>query len=85
MCAFKTPLCFGKNSKKNKKKEKIIDCSAQELCESRGRRPWLPVPNKPMVSVDLKQHFNITDGHSQSDWSLPVHTYSIYIYIYVPV
>ena len=31
---------------------------AQELCESRGGRPGLPVPNKPTVSVDVKQHFN---------------------------
>ena len=28
---------------------------AQELCESRGGRPGLPVPNKPSVSVDVKQ------------------------------
>ena len=31
---------------------------AQELCESRGGRPRLPVPDKPTVSVDVKQHFN---------------------------
>ena len=30
----------------------------QELCESRGGRPGLPVPNNPMASVDVKQHFN---------------------------
>ena len=30
----------------------------QELCESRGGRPGLPVPNKPTVPVDVKQHFN---------------------------
>ena len=29
---------------------------AQEVCESRGGRPELPVPNKPTVSVDVKQH-----------------------------
>ena len=30
---------------------------AQELCESRGGRPVLPVPNSPYVlSVDVKQH-----------------------------
>ena len=29
---------------------------AQEVCESRGGRPGLPVPNKPTVSVDVKQH-----------------------------
>ena len=28
----------------------------QELCESRGGRPGLPIPNKPTVSVDIKQH-----------------------------
>ena len=29
---------------------------AQELCGSRGGRPGLPKPNKPTVSVDVKQH-----------------------------
>ena len=29
---------------------------AQEVCESRGGRPGLPVPNKPTVSVDVNQH-----------------------------
>ena len=29
---------------------------AQELCESRGGRSGLPVPNKPKVSVDVKHH-----------------------------
>ena len=28
---------------------------AQELCESRGGRPGLPVPNKPTVSVDVNR------------------------------
>ena len=28
----------------------------QELCESRGGRHGLPVPNKPTASVDVKQH-----------------------------
>ena len=33
--------------------------AAQELCESRDGCPaWAPVPNKPTVSVDVKQHFN---------------------------
>ena len=32
----------------------------QELCESRGGRPGRPVPNKPTVSVDVKQNFNIS-------------------------
>ena len=27
---------------------------AQEVCESQGGRPGLPVPNKPTVSVDVK-------------------------------
>ena len=31
---------------------------AQELCESRGGwMSWAPVPDKPTVSVDVKQHF----------------------------
>ena len=29
---------------------------AQELCESRGGRPGLPVLMSLMVSVDVKQH-----------------------------
>ena len=28
----------------------------QELCEGRGGRPGLPVPNSPYGSVDVKQH-----------------------------
>jgi len=32
--------------------------SAQELCESRDGPSCAPVPNKPTVSVDVKQHFN---------------------------
>ena len=32
---------------------------AQELCESRGGHPGLPVPNKPTFSVDVKQHSTI--------------------------
>ena len=28
----------------------------QELCESRGGRPGLPVPMNLMVFVDVKQH-----------------------------
>ena len=39
----------------------------QELCESGGGRPGLPVPNKPTVSVDVKQHFN---GMSSADANL---------------
>ena len=35
------------------------DVRAQELCESRGGRRGLPVPNKPTVSVDEKQHSTI--------------------------
>ena len=36
---------------------------AQELCESRGERPGLPVPNKPTVSVDVKQHSTSQEDH----------------------
>ena len=36
---------------------------AQELCESRGgRRSWAPVPNKPTVSMDVKQHSTKVHG-----------------------
>ena len=41
---FKSP-CF-----------EISNFRALELCESRGGRPGLSVPNKPTVSVDVKQH-----------------------------
>ena len=40
---------------------------AQEVCESPGGRPGLPVPNKPRVSVDVKQHFNQA-GHQIKTW-----------------
>ena len=33
---------------------------AQDLCDSGGGRRGLPVPNKLMVSVDVKQHRNRT-------------------------
>ena len=36
----------------------IMKHRAQELCESRGGRPGLPVPNKLTVSVNVKQQFN---------------------------
>ena len=42
---------------KNKKVACVISLNrAQELCESRGGRPGLPVPNKSTVSVNVKQH-----------------------------
>ena len=48
---------------------------SQELCESRGGCPGLP-PHKPMVSVHIKQHFNMNNNtHTHT------HTY-LYIYIY---
>ena len=34
----------------------ITDHRVQELCESRGGRPGLPVLMSLMVSVDVKQH-----------------------------
>ena len=34
----------------------ITTIRLQELCESRGGSPGLPVPNQPTVSVDVKQH-----------------------------
>ena len=34
----------------------LIDIKAQELCESRGGRPGLPVLMSLTVSVDVKQH-----------------------------
>ena len=37
----------------------------QELCESRRGRPWAPVPNKPMVFVDVKQHFDMLWARAQ--------------------
>ena len=32
---------------------------AQELCEKWRWTSWAPVLNKPTVSVDAKQHFNV--------------------------
>ena len=37
----------------------------QELCESRGGRPGLPSLINPMVSVDVKQHFNNMGGRTK--------------------
>ena len=37
----------------------------QELCESRGGRPGLPVPTSLMVSVDVKQHWTMLRHWSQ--------------------
>ena len=37
---------------------------------SRGGRPGLPVPYKPMVSVDVKQHFNQPTGMDWCDYVL---------------
>ena len=34
----------------------LTDIIVQELCESRGSRPGLPVLMSLMVSVDVKQH-----------------------------
>ena len=38
------------------------DYGEQELCESRGGRLGLPVPNKPTVSVDVKQQWISTQS-----------------------
>ena len=39
------------------KKNKKTKARVQELCEIRGGRPGIPVPNdSPTVSVDVKQH-----------------------------
>ena len=39
-------------------------CRVQEVCESRGGRPGLSVPNKPTVSVDVKQRWTV---HAATD------------------
>ena len=50
-----------------KRKDVVNQCfRAQGLCESRGGRPWAPVPNKPTVSVDVKQH---SANQPTSAWS----------------
>ena len=36
---------------------------AQELCECRGERPGLPVPNGPYGLVDIKQEEKKASGH----------------------
>ena len=47
-------------------KEVHREFRVQELCESRGGRPGLPVPNKPTVSVDVKQHYPSLFQRAQS-------------------
>ena len=48
----------------------VLNCApctrAQELCENRGGRPGLPVPNKLMVSVDVKRHVYLSFPESSS-------------------
>ena len=51
---------------------------AQELCEGRGGRPGLPVPNKPTVSVAVKQQFNQPRGESAS---LCLHSFLFRMYL----
>ena len=47
--------------------KEIAKIRAQELCESRGGRPGLPVPNIVlMASVDVKQHLNLNTCHLDS-------------------
>ena len=38
---------------------------AQELCWKSRWPSWAPVPNKPTVSVDVKQHFKINQTFAQ--------------------
>ena len=38
---------------------------AQELCESRGGRPGLQSLISLMVSVDVKQHFNVSTNSAK--------------------
>ena len=37
----------------------------QELCESQGSRPGLPVPNSPMIVVDVMQQLKKKHGASE--------------------
>ena len=48
----------GQTAKEKEGTERRKNSRAQDPCESRGGRPALPVPNKPTVSVDVKQHFS---------------------------
>ena len=50
--------------KQHESKAKGMDYRVQELCESRCGRPGIPVPNKPSISVDVKQ--TSTKGEGQS-------------------
>ena len=45
-----------KNNNKKPKQKTTENQSLGAVCESRGGRPGLPDPNKPTVSVDVKQH-----------------------------
>ena len=42
---------------KGKKEGQLTALRVQELCESRGGRPWFPVLMNLTVSVDVKQHW----------------------------
>ena len=56
LCPRITTFYVGRRGKANCKQGIEPTHRAQELRESRGGRPGLPVPNKPTVSVDVKQH-----------------------------
>ena len=53
------------NTWRKKKKRKNCCHRVQELCESRGGRPGLPVLMSLMVSVDVKQHGTMLRHWSQ--------------------
>ena len=43
----------------------VIQCRAQQLCESRGGHPELPVPNSPYGLCGRKAALNERTGHSE--------------------
>ena len=53
-----TPPCSNKAHDEHKAHTQAV--RAQELCVTVEVQwtPWAPVPNKPTVSVDVKQHFH---------------------------
>ena len=53
----------------------------QELCESGGWTSWAPVPNKPTVSADVKQHSEMGSelrSRVKVEVAVPNSTYGLY-------
>ena len=61
----------------------VFDDRARELCEGRGGRPGFPVPNKPTVSVDVKQHFNHIFDVAVISFDLLILLFNLFVTVFV--